>query len=548
MSKVTCADAIVAGLVDQGIDTIFGIPGGQTYEVFDAIYRRRDALRLVTGRHEQGVAYMALGYSLATGRESVYSVVPGPGVLNSSAALSTAYVRNAPVICLAGQIPSGVIGRGIGFLHDIPDQTGVLERLTKRTELVRDPREGSNAVTRAFAALRSGRPRPVAIEVPPDVLGEPVGEVVLGAAVRPAPLAPASEPIAAAARLLAASKRPMIYVGGGAIEARAEVLQLAERLQAPVVAHRTGKGIVDERRYLSQTFPAGHRLWPEVDVVLAVGTRFKYPRLHWGFDERLAIVHIDVDAEELTRISTPTVAVHADAKLALQALLAELGGCAGERSSREQELSTLKTRMRADFERIQPQVAILDVIREALGEDGILVDEITQTGYASWYAFPVYSPRTLITSGYAGNLGYGYATAVGVKVASPDRRVVAISGDGGFMFNGLELATAVKYGLNLVSIVFADAALTNVARAQAQKYGGRVIGTELVNPDFVRFAESFGAVGLRARDPLELRACLARAFDVRGPVVIEMPLGATASPWEFLLLPQVRGTKNRKEG
>jgi acetolactate synthase-1/2/3 large subunit len=133
--------------------------------------------------------------------------------------------------------------------------------------------------------------------------------------------------------------------------------------------------------------------------------------------------------------------------------------------------------MRAEFERVQPQVAFLDVIRAALGEDGILVDEITQTGYASWYAYPVYAPRTLITSGYAGNLGYGYATAVGVKVASPGHRVVAISGDGGFMFNGLELATAVKYGLNLVSVVFADAALSNVARAQSQKYGGRDSGS-----------------------------------------------------------------------
>jgi acetolactate synthase-1/2/3 large subunit len=543
MSQVTCADSIVAGLIDQGVDTIFGIPGGQTYEVFDAIHRRRDDLRLVTGRHEQGVAYMALGYALASGRESVYSVVPGPGVLNSSAALSTAYVRNAPVLCLAGQIPSDVIGRGIGFLHDIPDQTGVLERLTKSTELVCDPSEGPGAVTRAFAAMRTGRPRPVAIEVPPDVLGLRVAAPAPAPPVRPAPRAPDPERIATAARLLLEARSPMIYVGGGAIDARGEVLELAERLQAPVVAHRTGKGIVDERHYLSQTFPAGHRLWPGTDVVLAVGTRFKYPRLHWGTDERLAIIHVDVDPEELTRISEPAVAVQADARLALEALLAALGDRAAGRPSREPELRALKIRMRAEFERIQPQVAILDVIREALGEDGILVDEITQTGYASWYAFPVYSPRTLITSGYAGNLGYGYATAVGVKVASPDRRVVAISGDGGFLFNGLELATAVKYGLNLVSVVFADSALTNVARAQSQKYGGRVIGTELVNPDFVRYAEAFGAVGLRARDADELRACLAKAFDVPGPVIVEMPLGATTSPWDFLLLPKVRGTR-----
>jgi acetolactate synthase-1/2/3 large subunit len=464
----TCADVLLQQIVDHGVDTIFGIPGGQTYEIFDAIHRRRDRLRLFTARHEQGAAYMALGYALASGRTGVYTVVPGPGVLNSAAALSTAYVRNAPVLCLAGQIPSDAIGRGIGYLHDIPDQTGVLERLTKWTHLIRDPREASAAVARAFDEMHSGRPRPVALEIPPDVLGQSAAPAAVAALTPRAAKEPDALQIADVARRLIDARRPMIYVGGGAIDARAEILELAELLQAPVVSHRTGRGIVDDRHPLSQTFPAGHRLWPDTDVVIAIGTRLKYPRLHWGVDERLTIVHVDIDAAELTRIAPPTVAVHADARSAVRALLAELRRHAVRRHSREQEFRALKAAMRAEFESVQPQVAILDVIRRALGEDGILVDEITQTGYASWYAFPVYAPRTLITSGYAGNLGYGYATAVGVKVASPDRRVVAISGDGGFLFNGLELATAVKYGLKLVSIVFADAALTNVARAQSK--------------------------------------------------------------------------------
>ncbi len=535
-----CGRAVVAAVLDHGVDTIFGIPGGQTYELFDAIHHEAHRVKLFTARHEQGAAYMALGYSLASGRVGVYSVVPGPGVLNSAAALSTAYVRNAPVLCLAGQIPLDAIGRGVGYLHDTPDQSGVLQRLTKWTHLIREPREASGAVSRAFRELCTGRPRPVALEIPPDVLGMD-GEVEPVAVQREYPrLAPDPDRISEAARLLASAKRPMIYVGGGAIDAAQEILELAKLLQAPVVSHRTGRGIVSDRHYLSQTFPAGHRLWPQVDVVLAIGTRLKYPRLHWGHDRSVAIVHVDVDAEELTRISTPQVAVHGDAQLSTSALLSAVEKLVAVRPSREEELTALKNGLRAEFEKVQPQLGFLDAIRRELPDDGLFVDEITQTGYASWYGLPIYSPRTLITSGYAGNLGFGYATAVGAKIARPERKLVAISGDGGFMFNSQELATAVKYGLNVVSIVFSDGALSNVARAQTQRYGGRVIGTDLRNPDFVKLAEAYGAAGFRAANTGELAHCLRKAFDVRGPAVIEVPVTQTANPWQFLLLPKVR--------
>lgn len=535
-----CGHAIISTVLDHGVDTIFGIPGGQTYELFDGIHAESRRVNLITARHEQGAAYMAFGYAQASGQVGVYTVVPGPGVLNTAAALSTAYARNSPVLCLAGQIPLAQIGRGIGFLHDVPDQSGVLERLTKWSSLVRRAEDAPAMVARAFRELRSGRPRPVALEIPPDVLGESADMPAVHAQIEYRKTEPDSERVVEAARLLAKAKNPLIYIGGGAADAGEEVRTLAELLQAPVISHRTGRGILSDRHYLSHSFPAGHRLWPQVDVVLAVGTRLKYPRMHWGQDAALSIIHIDVDPQELTRISRPDVPVLGDAQLSLRQLISEVEKLISRRVARESEMTALKQQMRAEFERIQPQVSYLDTIRRELPDDGLFVDEITQVGYASWYAFPVYSPRTLITSGYAGNLGYGYATAVGVQVAKPDRKVVAISGDGGFLFNAQELATAVKYSLNIVSVVFRDEAFSNVARAQTLRFGGRVIGTQLVNPDFAKLAEAYGAAGYRATTAEQLGDCLRKAFDQRGPAIIEVPVRETANPWQHLLLPRVR--------
>jgi acetolactate synthase-1/2/3 large subunit len=546
MPVMKCGQAVIASVLDHGVDTVFGIPGGQTYELFDALYDEAQRVRLVTSRHEQGAAYMAFGYAQATGRVGVYTVVPGPGVLNTMAALSTAYARNAPVLCLAGQVPLPAVGRGIGYLHDVPDQSGMLERITKWTGFIGKPEEAGEKVAAAFQHLRTGRSRPVALEIPPDVLAQRAEITLPTPATTYLPAAPDPDRIKQAAQLLAGARRPMIYIGGGAVDAGEELLALAQLLQAPVVSQRGGRGVVSDRHYLSQTFPAGHRLWPQVDVVVAVGTRLKYPRLHWGMDAGLSIVHIDIDAEELNRLSEPAVPVLGDAKLAVGALVAELEKIIRPRSSREEDLSALKRSMRAQFETVQPQLAYLDVIRRELPDDGIFVDEITQVGYTSWYGFPVYSPRTFVSSGYAGNLGYGYATAVGVQVGRPDRKVVAISGDGGFLFNSQELATAVKHRLNVVSIVFRDGAFGNVARAQTLRYSGRIIGTDLCNPDFVKLAEAYGAIGYRAESPDALAKTLQRAFTANGPVVIDVPLRETADPWQFLLLPKARSPGKTK--
>jgi acetolactate synthase-1/2/3 large subunit len=539
--KHSGAEALVQALVRNGVDTIFGLPGGQTYHFFDAVHGRGDAIRLFNARHEQGTAYMAYGYARSTGKPGVYCVVPGPGILNTTAALATALGAKTPVLCVAGQIPSQHIGRGIGFLHEIPDQLGVLQRLTKHARRIDRPEDAPRMVNDAFRIMHSGRPGPAALEMAPDIM-ESKAEVSFPLPEpASAPMAPDPDLIHRAAGILGRAQRPLIMIGGGAIDAGAELLALAETLQAPVVSFWHSRGVIDDRHYLSQTLPAGHRLWADADAVLAVGTRLKFPQMYWGLDANLPVIHVDIEAAELDRIATPAVGIHADARLTVSALLDAVQKTNLRRPSREEELRGLRSALRAEMERtIGLLLEILDAIRRELPEDGILVDEITQVGYASWYAFPVYGPRRFITSGYQGNLGYGYATAVGAQAGNPGRKVVVLGGDGGFMYTAQELATAVRFNLGVVAVVFNNNAYENVRREQRESFNGHVVGSELTNPDFVRFAESFGAAGYRVRTAAELGAALRDAFHRDGPALIEMPVGELPNPWQYIGLGRCR--------
>ena len=343
--------------------------------------------------------------------------------------------------------------------------------------------------------------------------------------------------------MLGQAARPLIMIGSGAEDARNELLALAEALQAPVVSVTSGRGVVSDRHYLGLHGPGGHRLWAEADVVLAVGTRLQRPLTAWGVDDRLTLIRIDIDPEEVSRIHAPALGIVADARVALAALVEALPAYNRKRVSREAELSALKEEFDEGFAQVQPQYDYVRAVRDALPEDGLFVDEMTQVGYAARYAFAVYHPRSFITSSYQGTLGYGFAAALGVKVAHPDKAVVSVNGDGGFMYNVQELASAVLHEINLVAVVFNDNAYGNVLRMQKQLYGGRVIGSRLHNPDFVRLAESFGAVGVRAESPAALRRALADAFTRPRPTLIEVPVGEMMEPRRFTNLPRVRQAK-----
>ncbi|MGB0606833.1 MAG: thiamine pyrophosphate-dependent enzyme [Paracoccaceae bacterium] len=541
---MTGADLLVASLRANNIETIYSLPGGQLDNLFDAIQRSNGGLKLVRTRHEQGAAYMAFGAARSTGKPAVFSVVPGPGIMNAMGALSTAWAVNSPVLSLAGQIQSDAIGSGRGYLHEIPDQLATLSTLVKHAKRIPTAQDAPAMVNGALLAAQTGRPGPVHLEMSPDIMGHEIEGIACASADIPSAPCAAPTDIEAAIAVLASAKRPLIYVGGGATEAADEITQLARTLEAPVTCFRSGRGIVDDDDYHAQVFPAGRRLWADADVVFAIGTRLKYPQLYWGLDQNIKIIRLDIDPKEITRYEKPAVFLQGDAKATLKALLPALAAeIKIPPASRRHDLTKLKENLNAEMRRkLGPQMAYLSAIRDVLPSNGIFCDEITQIGFTSWFGFPVHRPRGHINCGFQGTLGYGFATALGVKVANPDTPVVSVTGDGGFLYTASELATAVEYGIGLVTVVFNDNRYGNVYRQQKEWYDGRFIASDLHNPDFIRFAQSFGADAEYVENPAQLRGALERAFARKGPTIIEAHQAHDLpTPWQYILEPPVRG-------
>ena len=541
MPKMTTADATVAALLAHGVDTVYALPGVHNDNLFDALFRAGERMRVIHSRHEQGAAYMALGAALATDEPQAYVVVPGPGLLNTGAALLTAYSMNAPVLALIGQIPDADIGRGLGHLHEITDQAGIIARLVDHSALIREPGDAPKLVAAAIQSMRTGRPGPAALECAIDMWGRE-GEV---APVVPLPVSATEideDALLSAAKILGKAERPFIVAGGGAQGASEEVAALSQMLQAPVMGYRRGRGVLSSRDPFSVTLPLGREFWGEADAAVGIGTHMAYPFQHWGLDEGIKIVRIDADPEEPARFMQPDAALTGDAKPILKRLLDVLPAHNRKRASRKAEMEDRQAGLRERFQKIAPQIAWLEAIRAELPDNGIFVDEVTQMGFAARIALPIYQPRTFLSPGYQDNLGWGYATALGAADARRDVPVVSINGDGGFLYTANELATAVRHKIPLVAIVFADGAFGNVRRIQEQMFGNRLIASDLANPDFVKFGESFGAAAERAKTPDELRAALKRSFARRdGPTLIEVPVGPLPSPWEFILMPKIRG-------
>jgi len=542
-ARLTGGEAIVESLLAHGVDTVFGLPGVQIYGLFDALAKAGDALRVVCPRHEQAAAYMAYGYARSTGRVGVYAVVPGPGMLNSAAALSTAYATSTPLLCVTGQVPAAFIGGGMGHLHELPDQLATLRSLTKFAARIDEPWQAPDVLAYAFAAARAGRPRPVGVEMPWEVFDR----VAPVAPAQPLPPEPATPPdpdaLERVAALLAGARNPMIMVGSGALGASAEVLALAERLQAPVVAFRGGRGVVPSDHHLGFSCADGFERWAHTDVLLGIGSRLELAWFRWPDRPRgLQTVLIDVDPEQQRRLDAQIGLVGDSSRTAaaLEALLAQRGV---QRPSRAAEFTQLRAAVRRRVETVQPQVAYLDAIRAALPRDGFFVEEVCQAGFTSYYAFPVYEPRTYVTCGAQGTLGYGYATALGVKVAHPDRAVVSITGDGGFQFGLQELATAAQYGIGLVCVLFDNGAYGNVLRDETNRPGGSTFGTRLRNPDFVALAASYGVRSARVSSPEQLGAELEGALASGEPALLCVPVDPAreTSPWPFVMPPSRGG-------
>src|SRR6185312_6226389 len=480
MPHMRTADAVIETLIRHGIDTLFALPGVHNDHLFDAAHRVQDRMRVIHPRHEQTAAYMALGAALVTGRPQAFAVVPGPGLLNASAALLTAYGMGAPVIALVGQSASFAVDQGHGHLHEIHDQLGLLRHITRHAARIRTAHEAPTLVAEALRIACSGRRGPVALECAIDTWGMdgPV-EFPPIAAVAPPPVD--TEAVRRAAALLGKAERPLIVVGGGALDAGAKVQAVAEALQAPVTSFRRGRGVIPTSHDLAMSFTEGHALWKDADAVLAIGTRLYWQQSVWGVDDQLPIVRLDIDPEEINRYRRPACALVGDAATVLRALLAELPAHNHARA-RTAEFAPVRAAFAERLSRLEPQMGFLRAIRAALPEDGIYVEEVTQVGFASRLAFPVHAPRTFLSPGYQDTLGWGYGTALGAQAAAPGRKVVLATGDGGFMFQATELATAMHHRLPVVVVVFDDGAFGNVRRIQEQQYGNRLIASDLTNP------------------------------------------------------------------
>ena len=539
MVTMSGGEALAKSLAREGVEVVFGVPGIQIYGIIAAL-RDEPGISMISTRHEQATTYMADGYARASGKPGVALVVPGVGLYNAASGLTNAYSRSSPVLLIAGQIPRGAMGKNLGAVHEVMDQGGAVRSVTKWQRQALRPREVPDAVFEGFRQMRTGRPRPVLIEIPPDA-GVEREEVMLRNPARISRIVPSPEDLREAAKVIAGSRTPLIFAGGGVARSDAEsaLVRLVEATNIPVVTSSGGKGTIADSHPLSYGScfsPRGDRqemnqlfeVMQSADVVIGIGARFS---LGNPAGEASTLVNINIDDTELTRVQSNTIPLHGDARATIEALLPYLIEAGAGRRSSPAEAVQAARRLIAyyDIRLREPQYPVLEAVQRGVPEDAFVVWDVTQFSYYARTHYQVSHPKTYIDSGYSFNLGYAFPTALGVKVARPDRPVICMAGDGGFMFNSGELSTAIRYGINVVTVVFRNDSYGNVARDLDESFGG-TYETDLHNPDFVRFAESFGAVGMRANDPLELETLIPLALERRAPVVIDVPFGEMEIP------------------
>ncbi|NWF54728.1 MAG: thiamine pyrophosphate-binding protein [Syntrophaceae bacterium] len=468
-------------------------------------------------------------------------VVPGPGVQNALAAVGTAYACSSPVLLLAGQVDTKELGRDGGALHEVNDQLDMVRPVTKWCKRATKIEEIPGAIREAFGRMRTGRPRPTEVEITWDAMRSS-GDLKFSDPEKPLSRVD-RESISRAAELLAHARKPLIWAGGGAIvsDSSEELKDLCEALGAPVAMTAQGKGALPENHALSlggSYFGYGPVRWamPEADVVLTVGTRITWQQARPSTALRppQKLIQVDADPSMIGKNYPAEVGIAGDAKAALGALLEEVrkGKVDQERWSAS-ELEHFRENHRKWLKEKAPlQLEIIRTLRKELDDDAIFVCGVTNIGYWANLAYEVRRPRTYITSSYFATLGFSFPTALGAKLAAPERQVVCVVGDGGFMYACAELATAVRYGINLVTVVFNDQAFGSTKSDQVVNFRGRIVGTEVNNPDFARLAEVFGAKGLKT-PPEHLGKALQEALGSKQPVVIEVPVPTLIAPFQI---------------
>ncbi len=524
--KPTCGEALVGLLEAYGVDTIFGIPGVHTLEMYRGL-ARSNRIRHIQPRHEQGAGFMADGYARASGRPGVCMVITGPGVTNGLTALGQAFADSVPVLMISSDTARRTRGKGWGCLHEIPNQQAVTAQLTALSAAALFPGDVPEFIGQAFSLFAAERPRPAHLSIPIDVLAmETDGEWVTSAPPARPSLAP--ETIAAAADLLAAARRPMIYAGGGAAGAAGTLANIAERLDAPVIASNAGKGVVPDLHPLSLggsvVAAASQAFLGTADVLLAIGTELSETD---SFVDRLDIrgklIRIDIDPRKMNDLYPADVGIVADAGPAAAALDAALAERTPHRfGGARNAVAAVRRKVMDGLTPTERQhVKVLNALRRALPSDAVVMGDISQVVYTGTIAFPVDAPRLWhYPAGYC-TLGCALPCAIGAKVALPDRPVAAIAGDGGFMLTVQELATAAELRLPLPVVIWNNDGLGQIRDDMvARKI--RPVGVDSLNPDFVTLAKAFHCRGVRPKSVEQLEHAVVEALAADRPTLIEV--------------------------
>jgi acetolactate synthase-1/2/3 large subunit len=536
--KITGGQSLINSLYKEGVRVIFGLPGIQLYHAIVPILDYSD-LKFITTRHEQATTYMADGYARASGKVGVAMVVPGPGLQNASAGITNAYASSSPVLIISGQINRDKISKDVGVLHEINDQMDIIKPITKWQKRILKANKISPGIKEAFLKIRTGRPRPVEIEIPPEALSDySISQNYKQAKI--SNIIIKNKSLRKAAKILINSKKPVIWSGGGVhiSEASKELLALAEYLQIPVITTAEGKGSISDKHFLSIGSPQGRstgnskdllrNFFYTCDVILAVGTRFATAEAK-SFQK---VIQIDIDHKEIGRNHKNTLGIQGDARQALQQLLKIIEINSKPRKNKKAFFENMRSiRYDKTENQIEPLASYVKALRQGIPEDGIVVADMTTVAYYARVHYQTYNPRSYFTSSYSGNLGSAFPTSLGIKVAKPNKVVVSISGDGGFLFNSQELATAAQFGINVIAVVFNDESYGNVKRDMKKIFNNKFLGAELKNPNFIKLAESYGVEGMKAENPHELKMCIEKAIVLNKPVLIEVPTGETPSPF-----------------
>ena len=530
MKFMTGSDAVVQSLIAEKIDLVFGIPGYHTEHLYGRLMQQ-DKVRHILARHEQGAGFMAIGVARVTGRPATVFSTAGPGALNAATPMGEAYGDSVPLLNIMAEDISQYLYQDRGIVHESQDQFGVFSRLSQWSKQASQPADIPVAIHEGLRRMQVNRPRPVVVEIPVDVFAAEGDVKIESAETHDRPAGDAGE-IERAARMLAEAERPLIWAGGGVISSGAwgELQSLAERLDAPVITTCSGKGSIPENHPLCignlATQGPVKRLMAESDAMLAVGARFGYlPTAKWSIPVPRRLIHIDIDATQPGKNFPVEVGIHADARLGLQSLIDVLGGHKSDCGEWVSAANRARQAVWDEMQRRAPgELAILRTLRETLPSETIITADPHLLGYWGRSFLPVYEPRTWLHDLAFGTLGYAFPVALGARIAAPDKPVVALTGDGGFLFTSQELATAVQLGINVVTVIFNDNAYGAIKEDFLRDFG-KAYEVDLVNPDFVKYAESFGAVGLRT-SPEGLGETLKKALALGRPCLIDVPVRA----------------------